>query len=83
VKIGAKVSLAGISYDFGKSGITKARIASLDSLARYFLKGYIRAPGAESISDPHENEAVAFKDFFAAGLYMPLHLVLLYILCMF
>jgi hypothetical protein len=77
VKIGAKAAFAGINYDFGKSWVTNARIASLDSVAHYFLKGYGRAPGAESIPDPLDNEAVVFEDFFAAGLCMPPHPVIL------
>jgi hypothetical protein len=80
VKIGAKVALAGISYDVGKSGVTKAHIDSLESFAHYFLKGYGRAHGAESVPNPHEDKAVVFEDFFAAGLRMPLHPVLLDIL---
>jgi hypothetical protein len=80
VKIGAEVALPGISYDFGKSGVTMACIASLESFAHYFLKGYGRAPGAETILDPHENEAVVFEDFFAVGLHIPPHPVLLDIL---
>jgi hypothetical protein len=80
VKIGVEAALAGISYDFGKSGVTKARNASLESLARYFPKGYGRTPGVESVPDLHENETVVFKDFFAVGLCMPPHPILLDIL---
>jgi hypothetical protein len=80
MKIGAEVALAGISYDFGKSGVTKVHIASLEGVAHYFLKGYGRTPGAESVPDPVENEVVVFKDFFSAGLHMPPHPVLLDIL---
>jgi hypothetical protein len=40
VKIGDEAALASISYDFGKLGVTKARIASLEGIAHYFLKGY-------------------------------------------
>jgi hypothetical protein len=80
VKIGDEAALAGISYDFGKSGVTKARIASFESVTRYFLKGYDWALGVESVLDPHENEAVVFKDFFAAGLRMPPHPILLDVL---
>jgi hypothetical protein len=83
MKIGIEAALAGISYDFGKSGITKAHIASLENLAHYFPKGYGRAPGAESVLDPHEDEAVVFEDFFATGLRMPPHPILLDILCKF
>jgi hypothetical protein len=67
----------------GSQGVTKAHIASLESVTHYFLKGYGRAPGAESISDPLENKVVVFEDFFAAGLHMPPHPVLLDILCKF
>jgi hypothetical protein len=80
VKIEAEAALADISYDFGESGITKARITSLENIAHYFSKGYGRAPGAELVPDPHENEAVVFEDFFPAGLRMPPHPVLLDIL---
>jgi hypothetical protein len=73
-------TLAGISNDFGQSTITKAPIASLESVACYFLKGYVWPPGAESVPNPHENEALVFKDFFTAGLHMPPHPVLLDIL---
>jgi hypothetical protein len=83
VKIGAEAALASVTYDFGQSTITKARIASLESFAYYFLKGCGRPPGAESILDPHENEAVVFEDFFTAGLRMPPHPILLDILCKF
>jgi hypothetical protein len=38
VKIGAEAALTGISYDFGKSGVTKARIASLENVTHYFQK---------------------------------------------
>jgi hypothetical protein len=40
VKIGAEAALTGISYDFGKSGVTKALIASLENVTHYFPKGY-------------------------------------------
>jgi hypothetical protein len=52
VRIGAEDALVGISYDFGKSGITKACIASLENLAHYFPKGYGREPGVESVPNP-------------------------------
>jgi tRNA A37 threonylcarbamoyladenosine synthetase subunit TsaC/SUA5/YrdC len=37
-------------------------------------------PGAQSVPDPHENKVVVFKDFFAVGLRMPPHPILLDIL---
>jgi hypothetical protein len=55
----------------------------LECFAHYFLKGYARAPDAESVPDPHENEMVVFEDFFAAGLHMPPHSVILDILLKF
>jgi hypothetical protein len=64
-------------------GVTKARIASLEIFSPYFLKGYHRAPGAESIPNPHEDEAVVVEDFSATSLRMPPHPVLLDILCKF
>jgi hypothetical protein len=73
VKIRAEAAPAAINYDFGQAMITKARIVSLESFAHYFLKGYAQPPGAKSVPDPHENEEVVFKDFFAAGLRMPPH----------
>jgi predicted hydrocarbon binding protein len=83
MKIGAEAALVGISYDFGQSTVTKAHIASLESFACYFPKGYGQSPDAESVLDPRENEVVVFKDFFTAGLRMPPHSVLLDILCKF
>jgi hypothetical protein len=80
VKIGPEAALTGISYDFGMLGVTKAHIASLENVTHYFLKGYGRAPGAMSVPDPYENEAMVFEDFFAAGLRMHPHPVLLDIL---
>jgi hypothetical protein len=56
---------------------------SLESFTHYFPKRYGWALGAESIPNPHENEAVVFKYFFVAGLRMPPHPVLLDILRMF
>jgi hypothetical protein len=37
-------------------------------------------PSAESVPNPHEDEAVVFKVFFDAGLRLPPHRVLLDIL---
>jgi hypothetical protein len=80
VKIGAEAALASMSYDFGQSTMMKARVTYLKSFARYFLKGFSQPPDTESILDPRENEVVVFEDFFAAGLRIPLHLILLDIL---
>jgi hypothetical protein len=80
VKIGAEAALAEVSYDFRQSIVTRACIRSLENYARYFLKGFARPLGMESVPDPKENEAIVFKDFFIAGLHIPLHPVLLDIL---
>jgi hypothetical protein len=80
VKIGAEAALVDVSYDFGQSKVTKARITSLESYARYFPKGFTRPAGVESAANPREYKAVVFKDFFATALRIPLHQVLLDIL---
>jgi hypothetical protein len=61
VKIGAEVALASMSYDFRQLTMTKSHVTSLESFARYFLKGFARPPGRESILDPLENEVVMFE----------------------
>jgi hypothetical protein len=61
----------------------KFRIGSMESYTRYFPKGYGQPPDAESVSEPRANKAVIFEDFFAIGLRMPPHLVLVDILCKF
>jgi hypothetical protein len=38
VKIGVEAALAGMSYDFGQSKVTRAYITPLKNFARYFLK---------------------------------------------
>jgi hypothetical protein len=83
VKIGVEAALVSVSYYFGQSTMMKARVTSLESFTRYFLKGFTRPPSTESILDPQENEAVVFKDFFAAGLCIPRHPIILDILCKF
>jgi tRNA A37 threonylcarbamoyladenosine synthetase subunit TsaC/SUA5/YrdC len=73
-------ALARISYDFGPSTSTKARLASLENNAHFFSKGYGRPPGAKSVLDPRVNEVMVFEDFFTVGLRMPPHPVLVDIL---
>jgi hypothetical protein len=73
VKIGAEVGLAGICYDFERSKITQARIASFENSTRYFPIGFAQPPGIDSVPNPKENEAVVFEDFFTAGLRIPPH----------
>jgi hypothetical protein len=52
LKVVVAAALAGISYYFGPSTITKARLGSLENNAHDFLKGYRRPPSAVSIPDP-------------------------------
>jgi hypothetical protein len=46
----------------------------------YFAEGGARASGEEMVSEPNDDEAVMFSEFFTAGLRMPLHPVLTVIL---
>jgi hypothetical protein len=80
VKIGADAALAGISFDFGRSKVTKGHISDFESSSRFFPKGFARPLGIESVPVPNKDEAVVFEDFFAAGLHIPPHPVLLDIL---
>jgi hypothetical protein len=43
----------------------------------------VRVAGEETLPEPNEDEAIVFKDFFVAGLPMPLHSVLVEILLKF
>jgi hypothetical protein len=79
-KVVAAATLARISYDFSQSIITRTRLTSMESYARYFPMGYGQAPSTESVSEPRANEVVVFEEFFAAGLRMPPHPVLVDIL---
>jgi hypothetical protein len=42
----------------------------------YFAEDKACAPRAVTVSEPHDDEAMVFKDFFVAGLCMPLDLAL-------
>jgi hypothetical protein len=39
----------------------------------YFAKDEARVPGAETVLEPRDDEAVVFEDFFVARLCMPPH----------
>jgi hypothetical protein len=58
------------------------RIQQLESL-RYFAEGSTREPGEEIVLEPNTNEAIAFEEFFVAGLRMPPHPAFTEILLMF
>jgi hypothetical protein len=76
VKVAVVAALAGISYEFGQSNITKTQLGSTESYELYFPKGYGRPSGIESVLKPQMNEATIFGDFFIAGLRMLPHPVL-------
>jgi hypothetical protein len=67
------------SYVFGPSIIMVDRVRKMASLG-YFAEGTAREPGEEVVLEPTEDEAIVFKDFFAAGICMPPPPALAYIL---
>jgi hypothetical protein len=60
LKVVVAAALAGISYDFGSSKITKSRIGPMESYALYFPKRYGRPPGMMFVPEPQGNEAIVF-----------------------
>jgi hypothetical protein len=52
LKVAVEATLASVTYYFGQSTMMKARLVSLGSNSHYFLKGYGRPPGTESVPDP-------------------------------
>jgi hypothetical protein len=66
-------------YNFGPSMVIVSRIQELVERG-YFAEGGARASGEEMVSEPNDDEAVMFGEFFTAGLRMPLHPVLTVIL---
>jgi hypothetical protein len=64
VKVAAPATTAGITFDFGASGVRKARITSMENNTRYFLKGYCWPSGVESVPMRRVNDVVVFEDFF-------------------
>jgi hypothetical protein len=67
LKVAVAAALAEINYDFGLLGVMKAHVGSMENYARYFPKGYGRAPGVEFVPEPHANEVVIFEDFSLLG----------------
>jgi hypothetical protein len=64
VKIGAEAALAGMSYDFGRSKVTRGHISDLEKSFCFLPKGFAQSPDVESVPIPKENEAVVLEDFF-------------------
>jgi hypothetical protein len=60
------------SYDFGASLVTVGRIRQLESLG-YFTEGSTCELGEEIVLELNTDDAVVFKEIFAAGLWMLPH----------
>jgi hypothetical protein len=58
------------SYVFVAYSVTMGRIRQLESLG-YFAEGSAREPWEETVPEPNTDDAIVFKEFFAAGLRMP------------
>jgi hypothetical protein len=70
------------SYDFRGSSVTVSHMWQLESLG-YFAEGSARELGEVVVPEPNPDEAVVFKDFFSAGLWMLPHPALTEILLKF
>jgi hypothetical protein len=60
------------TYYFGSSTITIGKIKEMVEKG-YFPEGGERSPGMETVSEPDDDEAMVYEDFFTAGLCMPPH----------
>jgi hypothetical protein len=80
LKVAAAATLAGITYDFRQSTMTKTCLESLRHHDHYFCKGFGRVPSTESVPQPWADEAIMFEDFFTAMLSMP-HIRFLWTSC--
>jgi hypothetical protein len=63
------------TYYFRSSTITVNKIKEMEEKC-YFLEDKARAPGAETVPELNNDEAVVYEDFFVAGLCMSPHPVL-------
>jgi hypothetical protein len=63
------------TYYFGSLTITIGKIKEMVEKG-YFLLGEIHTPGAETVPEPENDEAMVYEEFFVAGLCMPPHLAL-------
>jgi hypothetical protein len=63
------------SYFFGPSTVTVSHIRGMIHNG-YFAEGMGREPREEIMLEHQPNKAVAFEEFFTAGLQMPPHIVL-------
>jgi hypothetical protein len=51
------------TYNFGASTITLGHIKEMEEKG-YFVNGEARAPGAETMPEPDDDEAIMYEDFF-------------------
>jgi hypothetical protein len=79
---GASDNVNSQTYCFGASTITQGHIKGMVDKG-YYVDGEVRVPKEQMIPEPNDDEAVVFKDFFVAGLRMPLHSALVDILLRF
>jgi hypothetical protein len=70
------------TYYFSSSTVTVVKIKEMME-KWYFAEGKARALGAKTVSEPDNDEAVVYEEFFVAGLRMPPHCVLANILLKF
>jgi hypothetical protein len=79
-KVATTTAAGGITFGFGLSNVGKTCVTSLETSRHYFLKGYYRMLGMETVPQPQANEVVFFEDFFTVVLRMLPHPVLTEIL---
>ena len=70
--IGAKVAglMAGKTWDFGPSLMTKKMIAKLEREGM-FPADQAKPPQGKTVPSPGKDYAVVFKDYFSCGLHLP------------
>jgi hypothetical protein len=71
--------VSACTHYFRSSTITVGKIKEMEEKG-YFVKDEAHLPGAKTVPEPRDEEAVMYEDFFVAGLLMLLHLVLAIIL---
>jgi hypothetical protein len=63
VKVVARAATAGITYDFGVSGVAKARVTSRENNARYFPKSIAEHPTWSRCRSLSRMRLLYFKTF--------------------
>ena len=61
-----------MSFEFGPTRVTLEELDEFTKLG-LFSWDLARLPEAKTVLDPHNDEAVMYRDFFMAGLRFPLH----------